>query len=193
MPILTYPNFSHTAHPFQLYTDASASGLGAVLEQGSRVIAYASRTLTAAERNYSVIQRECLAIIFALKQFRHYLLGRCFTLLTDHAPLQWLAGQKMEGLLACWALAMQEFDFAIVYRRGTENGNADALSRKQLHGAQEYASTACTPNLFPDLCLHQLNDPVINQIHDLLSHSHTAPKIRKWRRQPLQRYRQLWS
>ena len=77
---------------------------GAVLEQNNHVIAYASRTLSAAERNYSVIQRECLAIVFALKQFRYYLLGRAFKLITDHAPLQWLSCQKMEGLLARWAL-----------------------------------------------------------------------------------------
>ena len=88
VPVLAYPSFSLTANQFQLHTDASATGLGAVLEQGGKVVAYASRTLTQAERNYSVIQRECLAIIYALKQFRHYLLGRQFTLLTDHAPLQ---------------------------------------------------------------------------------------------------------
>ena len=110
VPVLAYPSFSPTANQFQLHTDASATGLGAVLEQGGKVVAYASRTLTQAERNYSVIQRECLAIIYALKQFRHYLLGRQFMLLTDHAPLQWLAGQKMEGLLARWALATQEYD-----------------------------------------------------------------------------------
>ena len=125
------PKFTPTASQFQLHTNASAIGLGAVLEQCGKVVAYASRTLTKAERNYSVIQRECLAIIYALKQFRHYLLGRLFTLLTDHAPLQWLAGQKMEGLLACWALAAQEYDFTISYRKGTANTNADALSRKQ--------------------------------------------------------------
>jgi len=120
VPILAYPNFAHAAHQFQLHSDASTTGLGVVLEQGDRVIAYASRTLTAAERNCSIIQRESLAIIFALKQFHHYLLGRRFTLLTDHAPLQWLAGQKMEGLLAHWALAMQEFDLTIVYQKGPQ-------------------------------------------------------------------------
>ena len=193
VPILAYPNFAHTAVQFQLHTDASATGLGVVLEQGDRVIAYASRTLTTAEKNYSVIQRECLAIIFALKQFRHYLLGRRFTLLTDHAPLQWLAGQKMEGLLARWALAMQEFDFAIVYRKGTENGNADALSRKHFHSVEVAAATSCSPNLFPDLHLYQHSDSVVHQLHDSLLQSHTSPKGRKWRRHPLRRYRQIWS
>lgn len=74
-------------------------GLGAVLEQDGHVIAYASRTLTAPERQYSIIQRECLAVVYALKQFRHYLLGRHFQLLTDHVPRQWLSAQKMEGML----------------------------------------------------------------------------------------------
>ena len=62
------------------------------------------------------------------KQFRHYLLGRHFTLFTDHAPLQWLSAQKMEDLLCRWALCLQEYDFCIMYRRHT-NQNADALSR----------------------------------------------------------------
>ena len=64
-----------------------------------------------------VIQRECLAAVFAMKQFHHYLLGRSFTLMTDHAPLQWLSTQKIEGLLQRWALAMQEYTFDIVYRK----------------------------------------------------------------------------
>ena len=100
VPIVAYPNIAHTAHQFQSHTDVSATGLWAILKQGGRVIAYAYRTSTTAERNYSIIQREVLSIIFTLKQFRHYLLGRRFTLLTDHAHLQWLAGQKMEELLA---------------------------------------------------------------------------------------------
>jgi len=73
-------------------------------------------TLSAAERNYSMIQRKRLTIVYALKQFRHYLFGHKFQLVTDHAPLQWLSSQKMEGLLAHWAPATQEFDFGINYR-----------------------------------------------------------------------------
>ena len=74
-PFLTYPSFGPSVDQFILLTDASATGIGAVLEQNEDVVAYASRTLFASERNYSVIQRECLAIVFALKQFRLYLLG----------------------------------------------------------------------------------------------------------------------
>ena len=128
-PVLVYPSFCSSATDFNLHTDASAVGLGAVLEQDGHPIAYASRALTSPERNYSVIQRECLAIVFALKQFRHYLLGRPFKLHTDHAPLQWLSAQKMEGMLCRWSLAIQEYDFTIMYRKGSSNTNADALSR----------------------------------------------------------------
>ena len=77
-----------------------------------------------------MIQRECLAVVYALKQFLHYLLGRHFIVLTDHAPLQWLSAQKMEGMLGRWALVMQEFTFTIQYRRGKDNNNADSLSRQ---------------------------------------------------------------
>ena len=75
-PVFTHPDFSATAPPFVLQTDASAVGLGAVLEHGSHMIAYASCTLTKNESNYSVIQKESLTITFSMKQFRHYLLGR---------------------------------------------------------------------------------------------------------------------
>ena len=128
-PILAYPRFDSEASPFLLQTDASAVGIGAVLEQDGHVVAYASRTLTKSEQQYSVIQRECLAAVYGMKQFRHYLLGRAFKLITDHAPLQWLSAQKMEGLLCHWSLAIQEYDFTIVYRKGSLNTVADALSR----------------------------------------------------------------
>ena len=119
-PVLAFPDFSSSAAPFQLQADASGVGVGAVLEQNGHVIAYASRVLSTAERNYSVIQRECLAVVYALK------LGRHFIVLTDHAPLQWLSAQKMEGMLARWALVMQEFTFTIQYQRGNDNNNADS-------------------------------------------------------------------
>ena len=71
-----------------LQTDTSAIGLSAVLEQDGHVIAYASRTLSISECNYSVIKRECLAIVWGTKQFRYYLLGCSFELWTDHEPLK---------------------------------------------------------------------------------------------------------
>ena len=72
-PVLAYPSFTPTSSEFVLQTDASAIGLGAVLEQQGHPIAYASQSLTSSEHNYSVIQHECLAIVYALKQFRYYL------------------------------------------------------------------------------------------------------------------------
>ena len=83
-PVLAFPDFSQAAAPFHLQTDASARGIGAVLKQDGHVIAYTSRVLSSEERNYSVIQRECLAVVYALKQFRHYLLGRNFILIMPH-------------------------------------------------------------------------------------------------------------
>ena len=110
-------------------TDASGTGLGAVLEQDGQVIAYYSRALRKAEKNYSTVELECLAVVESVKRFRHYLLRREFEILTDHKPLEWLAKQKCVGRLWRWAVILQEYDFIITYRKGTENNNADALSR----------------------------------------------------------------
>ena len=128
IPVLQYPQFHSAASQFVVYTDASDVGLGAIPEQDNHVISYASCVLNKSEWNYSVIQKECLAIVYATKQFRHYLLRRQFQLCTDHAPLQWLSAQRMEGLLYRWALTLQEYSFTIVYRKGVLNGNTDSLS-----------------------------------------------------------------
>ena len=69
--ILIFPDFIPTAKPFVLQTDASAMGIGAVLKQGGQVVTYANRALTPPEKSYHVIQQECLAIMYAVKQFRH--------------------------------------------------------------------------------------------------------------------------
>ena len=188
--VLIFSNFCPSADQFILSTDASAIGIGVVLEQSGHVVAYASRTLSASERNYSVIQRECLAIVFALKQFRHYMLGCTFKLVTDHAPLQWLSSQKMEGLLARWALATQEFDFTITYRKGVEHGNADALSRQCTN------HNAAVGHIFQnseELKHQQHQDPVVCQLHDALLQSHVTPTGHTWSHPPLRRYCQLWS
>ena len=189
-PVLVYPTFGSKALEFVLQTDASAVGLGAVLEQYGHPIAYASRSLTSSERNYSVIQRECLAIIFALKQFRHYLLGRPFQLYTDHAPLQWLSAQKMEGMLARWSLAIQEYDFKIVYRKGSSNTNADALSRVP---KEMCAITTGLPHYSPtELSASQSNDDILSIVLQARSNSEDIPQGKEWNKAPFYRYKQLW-
>uniref|UniRef100_A0A5S6QV55 RNA-directed DNA polymerase n=1 Tax=Trichuris muris TaxID=70415 RepID=A0A5S6QV55_TRIMR len=183
-PFLTPPNFHR---PFELMTDASDTGLGAVLEQQGRVVAFASRSLKRSERNYSAIEKECLGIVFALKSFRHYLLGRPFTIFTDHAPLQWLAAQKMEGRLARWALAIQEYDYVIKYRPGHINANADALSRIE----DTCAATSVTSEISMEtLRLEQQRDPMLRAIKEALdgnipltSRSGIPRRLRQVRRQ----------
>ena len=118
-------------------------------------------------------------------------MGRKFSLLTDHAPLQWLLSQKMEGLLARWALATQEYDFNITYRKGSENSNADALSRQTEQGDSHTAAIAMESLFLNELRDHQSQDPVLCKLHDALLHSSTPPTT--WSQPPLNRYRQLWS
>ena len=128
------------------------------------VIAYASQSLTRAERQYSVIQRECLAIVYALKQFRQYLLGRHFRLFTDHAPLQRLSAQKMEGMLCRWALATQEYSFQIVYRKDSLNANADALSRIETQ-VMSCSATGLLPEYSStELQMAQQADPAVSRV-----------------------------
>ena len=191
-PVLKYPQFHSSASQFLVYTDASDFGLSAVLEQDNHVIAYASRTLTKSEQNYSVIQKECLAIVYATKQFRHYLLGRQFQLHTDHAPLQWLSAQRMEGLLCRWALALQEYSFTIAYRKGITNANADSLSRRDITTVP-MAATFCDMGIPPQVLKDaQQSDPVTNALYDQLLKSYAKPTDAKWCKQHLHRYLQLW-
>lgn len=126
-PILAYPDFSKT---FTLTTDASNYALGAVLSQDNHPICYASRTFNTHEINYSTIEKELLAIIWATKYFRPYLFGRKFTIETDHKPLTWLFSIKEpNSKLVRWRLRLSEYDYEIRYKKGTKNSNADALSR----------------------------------------------------------------
>lgn len=119
-PVLSFP----TGHEeFILDTDASNHGIGAVLSQiqdgTERVIAYYSRVLNKAEKNYCVTRRELLAIVESLKSFHHYLYGRKFLIRTDHISLRWLMSFKdLEGQLARWLERLQQYEFQIIHRKG---------------------------------------------------------------------------
>ncbi|KAK5862983.1 hypothetical protein PBY51_000047 [Eleginops maclovinus] len=130
-PLLFTPNFSL---PFVLQTDASNSGVGAVLSQQvegvDRPVLYISRKLAQREVNYSTVEKECLAIRWAVGALRYYLLGRPFTLYSDHAPLQWLHRMKdANARITRWYLALQPFNFKVIHRPGNRMVVADFLSR----------------------------------------------------------------
>jgi hypothetical protein len=130
-PLLQYPDFTK---PFVLTTDASNEALGAILSQSpvgqDLPVAYASRTLINAEKNYSTTEKELLAIVWGCKQYRHYLLGRKFTIVIDHKPLTWVFNIKdPSSRVLRWRLKLEEYDYHIVYKPGIRNTNADALSR----------------------------------------------------------------
>ncbi len=131
-PILAYPN---PEGQFILDTDASNHGIGAVLSQiqdeEERVIAYFSRTLNKAERQYCVTRKELLAIVTAVKHFHHYLYGKPFVIRTDHGALRWLTKFKNpEGQVARWLEVLGTYEFKIEHRQGRYYGNCDRLSRR---------------------------------------------------------------
>lgn len=130
-PILATPDYTL---PFVVQTDASDVGIGAVLTQvidgEERVIAYMSVKLSSAERKYHVTERECLAVLSAVEKFRPYIEGVRFTVITDHASLQWLQNLKdPTGRLGRWALRLQGHTFDLIHRKGALNVVPDALSR----------------------------------------------------------------
>ena len=116
-PILRLPDLSRE---FILRTDASDVGVGAVLlqqyEDGVFPVAYASKKLLPRERNYSVIERECLGIVFGVKKFLKYLYGTAFTIQTDHAPLTYLQKAKSESQrLMRWSLFLQNYKLSLIH------------------------------------------------------------------------------
>lgn len=146
--------------PIKLVCDASQRGIGAAIfhtmpSSEERPIAFVSKTLSKAQTNYSTIDREALAIFFGESKFAHYLIGRKFTLQTDHKPLIAIFGDKRgiptmaASRLQRWALFLSSFDFKIEYIVGKNNVNADFLSRLPTSGNfidEEESNTASYVN-----------------------------------------------
>ncbi|GJW14204.1 putative reverse transcriptase domain-containing protein [Tanacetum coccineum] len=128
-PILALPEGSED---FIVYCDASIKGLGAVLMQREKVIAYASRQLKIHEKNYTTHDLELGAVVFSLKLWRHYLYGTKCTVFTDHKSLQHILNQKELNMRQHrWLELLSNYDCEICYHLGKANVVADALSRKE--------------------------------------------------------------
>lgn len=179
-PVLAVPDFEQ---PFVLQTDASNSGVAAVLLQMQggerRPVAYASRGLTDAERKYSTYELEALAVLFGLERYKFYLEHRRFTLETDNQALSWvLARPRKTGRIARWAVRISAFQFDVRHIKGSENVVADALSRmfeeqednseEDLGGIRHEGMVAAVlgevPELFGDVGERQDRDRRLSEI-----------------------------
>ncbi|RVW32429.1 Transposon Tf2-8 polyprotein [Vitis vinifera] len=127
-PTLAMPNFNDS---FTIETDASGEGIGAVLSQQGRPIAFMSRALGVTKKSWSTYAKEMLAIVEAIRLWRPYLLGKKFFILTDQRSLKYFLEQRVSTPeQQKWVVKLMGYDYEIIYRPGRENSAADALSRK---------------------------------------------------------------
>ena len=172
---LLLPNWNED---FILYTDASDWAIGAVLMQEhegeEKPIFYGSRRMLDRERNYSVTEKECLSIIWAIEKYKIYLLHREFIIKTDHKALIWLLKLKEpRNRLARLVMKIQQYKFKIVYIPGPLNILADSISREVVSILNKVNSGLKSILMRPDECsnLDMCKNEIIKRAHEDSGHS----------------------
>ena len=142
-PVLALPDFSQ---PFIVETDACYGGIGAVLMQNRRPLAYLSQGLGQKNLGLSIYENELLALVTAVTKWRHYLEGHHFIINTDHQSLKYLLEQRITTpLQQKWLTKLMGLSYEICYKKGKENVVADALSRKGRDEAECVVTSTVTP------------------------------------------------
>ncbi|GFX27786.1 retrovirus-related Pol polyprotein from transposon 17.6 [Trichonephila clavipes] len=166
-PVLQLPNFTEQ---FNLFTDASGVGIGAVLNRNHRPIEFASRTLSKAERNYNVTEHECLAVIWALSKFKTYFGSLLVKVITDHAALTKLTnGKNLSSWMIRCPFKLSEFNIEWEHRSDVQNVVVDVLSRNPV-GNMDGSQISCAAlralalNSREQLIREQREDPEIGHI-----------------------------
>ncbi|GFU81073.1 retrovirus-related Pol polyprotein from transposon 17.6 [Trichonephila clavipes] len=160
--------------PLHVFCDASLKAIGAILKQPDNSgtlhpVSFHSRTLREYGKNYCITELECLAIIDALDKFYYYLHGKKFIIHTDHAALVWLKNVKnLRGRLFHWSLKLSMFDYEVKYLKGTNNVEADMLSR---HPIDQYIQHSVHLLELSEIKTHQnldnVNDPKYKKVDDV--------------------------
>lgn len=184
-PVLALPDFDKS---FCIETDASGTGIGAVLMQNSHTIAYISKAFSAKNALLSAYERELLAIVFAVKKWQHYLGIHPFVIKTDQRSLKYILEQKMATpFQQKWLSKLAGFDFSIEYKAGAENRVADALSR--IPGAKLWAMAVSSVDstLMKDLRRHWQEEVNLKKIIDDLQNDANSHPLYTWDQEKLTR------
>jgi hypothetical protein len=164
-PVLALPDFNKE---FVVETDASGTGIGAVLMQQGHPIAYISKALGPQAQALSTYEKECLAVILAVTKWRPYLQHKMFTIATDHRSLVHLGEQKLhQGMQQKAFVKLLGLHYKVLYKKGLENKAADALSRQQ--EGELHALSACTPKWLETVIKAYQQDSTAQQLLQELS------------------------
>jgi len=184
-PVLALPVFDKQ---FMVETDACGQGIGAVLMQEGHPLAYISRQLKGKQLHLSIYEKELLAVIFAVRKWRHYLLPSHFIIKTDQRSLKYLLEQRLNTpVQQQWLPKLLEFDYEIQYRQGKENLVADALSRVEESEVLHMALSIVECDFLKEIQAAYESDGVLKDIISVLQQHPDAKKHYSWSQDILRR------